>query len=190
MMAQYLWSSLHSYSSPMWSFCTPWRILVRKESTKLFPSVASTLLWCFSCLCPVFFCMWDHLVLYLLINLWLCFIPQSPLCWTLYSILQEMEKCKTPWKSSGSEKEIEAPGKSITYFRWRIAFPRKVICDYLTVVNRTQISYNARNLRLIPGLGRFAGEGNGNPLQYSCLENPINRGAWRDTVHEVAESWT
>ena len=31
----------------------------------------------------------------------------------------------------------------------------------------------------IPGLGRFPGEGNGNPLQYSCLENPMNRGAWR-----------
>ena len=34
-------------------------------------------------------------------------------------------------------------------------------------------------------LGRSPGEGNGNPLQYSCLENPIDRGAWRATVHEV-----
>ena len=38
---------------------------------------------------------------------------------------------------------------------------------------------NAGDLGLIPGLGRFPGEGNGNPLQYSCLENPIDRGAWR-----------
>ena len=38
----------------------------------------------------------------------------------------------------------------------------------------------------IPGLGRFPGEGNGNPLQYSCLENPIDRGAWQATVHGVA----
>ena len=38
--------------------------------------------------------------------------------------------------------------------------------------------YNVRNLGLIPGLGRFLGEGNGNPLQYSCLENPMERGAW------------
>ena len=37
----------------------------------------------------------------------------------------------------------------------------------------------------IPGLGRSLGEGNGNPLQYSCLENPMQRGAWRATVHGV-----
>ena len=43
---------------------------------------------------------------------------------------------------------------------------------------------------LIPGLGRFSGEGNGNPLQYSCLKNPMDRGAWRATVHETAESPT
>ena len=38
--------------------------------------------------------------------------------------------------------------------------------------------YNVRDLGLIPGLGRFPGEGNGNPLQYSCLENPMDGGAW------------
>ena len=38
--------------------------------------------------------------------------------------------------------------------------------------------YNVGDLGSIPGLGRFPGEGNGNPLQYSCLENPINGGAW------------
>ena len=38
--------------------------------------------------------------------------------------------------------------------------------------------YNVRDLGSIPGLGRFPGEGNGNPLQYSCLENPLDRGAW------------
>ena len=43
---------------------------------------------------------------------------------------------------------------------------------------------------LIPGLGRSPGEGNGNPLQYSCLENPMGRGAWRATVHRVAKSRT
>ena len=42
----------------------------------------------------------------------------------------------------------------------------------------------------IPGLGRFPGEGNGNPLQYSCLGNPMDRGAWRATVHGVAKSGT
>ena len=43
---------------------------------------------------------------------------------------------------------------------------------------------------LIPGSGRSPGEGNGTPLQYSCLENPMDRGAWRATVHSVAESDT
>ena len=38
--------------------------------------------------------------------------------------------------------------------------------------------------------GRSPGEGNVNPLQYSCLENPMNRGAWQATVHGVAKSWT
>ena len=38
--------------------------------------------------------------------------------------------------------------------------------------------YNVRDLDSIPGLGRFPGEGNGNPLQYSCLENPMDGGAW------------
>ena len=42
----------------------------------------------------------------------------------------------------------------------------------------------------IPGLGRCPGEGNGNPLQDSCLENPMDRGAWQATVHGVAKSWT
>ena len=42
----------------------------------------------------------------------------------------------------------------------------------------------------IPGLGRSSGEGNGNPLQYSCLENSMVRGAWLATVHGVEKSWT
>ena len=48
----------------------------------------------------------------------------------------------------------------------------------------------ARDMGLIPGLGRYPGEGNGNPLQYSCLENPTDRGACWATVHRVAKSWT
>ena len=45
---------------------------------------------------------------------------------------------------------------------------------------------HAGDLGSIPGSGRSPGEGNGNPLQYSCLENPMDRGAWRPTVHGVA----
>ena len=46
------------------------------------------------------------------------------------------------------------------------------------------------DLGLIPGLGRSPGEGAGNPLQYSCSENPMNRGTWQTTVHRVTLSQT
>ena len=49
---------------------------------------------------------------------------------------------------------------------------------------------NAGDLGLIPGLGRFSGEGKGYLLQYSCLENPMDRGAWWATVHGVSKSQT
>ena len=49
---------------------------------------------------------------------------------------------------------------------------------------------NAGDLGLIPGLGRFPGVENGNPLQYSCLENAMDRGAWQTTVHGVLKSQT
>ena len=52
---------------------------------------------------------------------------------------------------------------------------------------------NARDVKdtgSVPGLGRSSGEGHGNPLQCSCLENPMDRGAWWDAVHRVTKSWT
>ena len=49
---------------------------------------------------------------------------------------------------------------------------------------------NAGDLGSIPRSGKSSGEGNGNPLQYSCLENPMDRGAWWATVHRVAKSQT
>ena len=54
-------------------------------------------------------------------------------------------------------------------------------------------SANAGDIRaagLIPGSGRSPEGGLGNPLQHSCLENPMDRGAWRAAVHGVAQSWT
>ena len=51
-------------------------------------------------------------------------------------------------------------------------------------------AYNARDAGSIPGSGRSPGEGNGNPLQYSCLENLMGGGAWWATVHGVAKSRT
>ena len=49
-------------------------------------------------------------------------------------------------------------------------------------------AFSAGDTGSTPGSGRSPGEGNGNRLQYSCLENPMDRGAWRATVHMVAES--
>ena len=56
--------------------------------------------------------------------------------------------------------------------------------------DKKKSSCNAGDWGSIPGLGRYLGEGNGNPLQYSCLENPMDGGAWPATVHGVAKSGT
>ena len=58
----------------------------------------------------------------------------------------------------------------------------------LVVKNLPANAGDARNVGPIPGSGRSLGGGNGNPLQYSCLENPMDRGAWWATVHGVTES--
>ena len=61
---------------------------------------------------------------------------------------------------------------------YRLAFPRSS--------GSKESACNAGDLGSIPGSGKSPGEGNGNPLQYSCLENPMDRGAWWATVHGVA----
>ena len=103
-------------------------------------------------------------------------------------------------------------------FRSAINFWNNLLCTFHLVVNRkyfclkaletkvniSQVKWqrkgplkfqeasacNAGDPGLIPGLGRSPGEGNGNPLQYSCLENPMDGGAWWATVHGVAKSRT
>ena len=68
--------------------------------------------------------------------------------------------------------------------------------DYLGFLGGSMVTYppastgDAGDVGSKPGLGRSPGGGNGNPLQYSCLENPMDRGAWRATVHRVTQSWT
>ena len=72
---------------------------------------------------------------------------------------------------------------SLSYFKTGIIFPGGSV-----VKNLPANEGDTGDLGLIPGLGRSPGEGNGNPLQYSCLENPMDRGAWRATVHRIAKS--
>ena len=58
------------------------------------------------------------------------------------------------------------------------------------VTQTVESACSAGDLGLMPGLGRSPGDGNGNPLQYSCLENPMDGGAWQATVHGVAKNRT
>ena len=60
----------------------------------------------------------------------------------------------------------------------------------LVVKNLPVNAADARNSGSISGLGRSLGEGHGNPIQYSCLENPMDRGTWQATVRGVAKSQT
>ena len=60
----------------------------------------------------------------------------------------------------------------------------------LVVKNLPANAGDVRDTGVIPGSGRSPGGGHGNPLQYSCLENPMDRGAWWATVHRVTQSWT
>ena len=60
----------------------------------------------------------------------------------------------------------------------------------MAVSDNKEFACNARDSGTITGSGRSPGEGSGNPLQYSCLENPIDGGAWEAAVHGVAKSWT
>ena len=62
----------------------------------------------------------------------------------------------------------------------------KNIYIYISPANAGDI----RDMDSIPGSGRSSGVGNGNPLQYSCLGNPMERGAWQATVHGIAKSQT
>ena len=72
------------------------------------------------------------------------------------------------------------PGEEIGYppqYSWVSLVAQRITC-------------NVGDMGLIPGLGRSPGGGYGSPLKYSCLENPMDRGAWPAAVHGVTKSWT
>ena len=64
------------------------------------------------------------------------------------------------------------------------------IPGFLMAKKEKETACNVGDPGSIPGLGKSPGEGHGNPLQYSCLENPMDRGAWWSTVRGVTKSWT
>ena len=70
--------------------------------------------------------------------------------------------------------------ENLDIFSFTVLFPRGS--------DGKESAYNAGDLGLIPGLGRYPGVGHGNPLQYSCPRIHMDRGAWQATVHGVAKS--
>ena len=73
-------------------------------------------------------------------------------------------------------------------FKWHLQLITLHLCPLVAQLVKNPPAM--RDLDLIPGLGRSPWEGNSYPLQYSCLENSMDRGAWQTTVHGVAKSWT
>ena len=83
-------------------------------------------------------------------------------------------------RGGGINQELGISIYSLLYIKWD--FPDGSVGEESTC--------NAGDLRSTPGLGRSTGEGNDNPLQHSCLENPMDGGAWWAAVHGVAKSQT
>ena len=79
-------------------------------------------------------------------------------------------------------------GMLLDLLHWILARPASQLV--LVVKNLPANTGDLRDVGSVPRLGRSPGERNGNPLQYSCLENPMDRGAWQATVHRVAKSQT
>ena len=99
-----------------------------------------------------------------------------------------------PSSSSGKESACNAgdPGSvGVRKICWRRdRLPTSVFLVFPGSSAGEESACNAGDLGLIPGLGRSPGGGHGNPLQYPCLENFMDRGAWQATVHGVAKSRT
>ena len=111
---------------------------------------------------------------------------------------------------SGSKRYIRVPISQLLFFKHTylkiINLQKQQICDTsktpllacicfplkvaLVVKNQTANAEDIRDTGLIPGSERSPGGGQGNPLQYSCLEYPTERGAWWAKAHRVTENWT
>ena len=107
------------------------------------------------------------------------------------SKLWEIVKDREAWRAG-----VHGTAKSWTWLRdWPTAISNLGASLVVQWASRVVLlvknpSAKVGNVGLIPGWGRSPGERNGKPLQYSCLENPTDRGTWRATAHRVAMSWT
>ena len=91
--------------------------------------------------------------------------------------------------TKGFEKYWSSPGILLNLFS-EPSTGSEGFSDGSVVKNSPANAGDRRDAGSIPGLGRSSGGGNGNPLQYSYLENPVDRGVWRAEVHRVAKSGT
>ena len=119
---------------------------------------------------------------------------QSALC--IHSFCINQPRTENIWDNKKFQKFQKAKHE---FFMWqlftlhlyRIYNLHSIYIVLASLVAQTvKSACSAGDLCSIPGLGRSPGEGSSNPLQYSCLENPMDRGAWQATVHGVAKSWT
>ena len=120
-------------------------------------------------------------------------------CWNIFLLktnapgLACSSHCCAHLKTSRSELSMgKAPlkGKSMCWRSLPFSILHWASQVVLVVKNPPASAGDIRNMGLIPGSRRSFGGRRGNPLQYSCLENPVDRGAWLATVHRVAQSQT
>ena len=119
-------------------------------------------------LCPT---VCSHQLIYLCFYFVLCYLHYDLMCVCIYTCFTCMTSCWTSNKSFLIWVFMGFPGGSV-------------------VKKKKKLPANAGDVGSIPGLGRPPGEGNGNPLQYSCLENPMDRETCQATVPGVAKNWT
>ena len=93
--------------------------------------------------------------------------------------------------TSGAGHRVGGPKRVLNYY-WTCSKVQRVTLNLVVLVvkNLPDGAGDVRDTSLIPVAGRSPGGGNGNPLQYSCLENPMDREVWQATVHGVTKSWT
>ena len=123
-------------------------------------------------------------------SLWFSLLPENPphlqgrgsatrapsaWCQKLFPLMKTSHDHRFGLFSFTLEEKKNMQVRTLLGFPGGSVFKKKTACQ-------------AGDVGLIPGSGRSPGEGNGNPLQYSCLENPMDRGAWWATVHGVAKS--
>ena len=153
------------------------------------PSQLVLSIW-FYCLGPIGFLPWECLAGLLFVSLSLCLSPVSlsqahqgpaPKCLASSPILNEWSLCPKP-SPNGPDDAATQKFRGMHSSCENSGFPGGARAKGVCQCRRL------RDAGSISGLGRSPGGGHGNPLQYSCLKNPMDRGAWRATVHRVAKN--